>query len=481
VYGLEDCVELVAAATPAQLSRIFDLDLWRAAQPGLDERFDAGRFGRWIEVLVEGGVEIAAAKLAGMPLPQLVAGFAHHVVVFDVAAVSTYETSDGTQLDYSRPVRNRVGCEIGGYHVAATRQDAWDAIVAVLVAIDIEYPDRFVELMRAVRSRSHSPRELDGGHSLLDTREQMMFDLADAREQRRQQRGFASPADARAFLQMSRSVKPASTDASNPIARAYTRAIEVALDTDDASVATSEEESAITEWLADAGIAPLPTPRALLESGSTDTSESRIRRYLRIVFERDAVLYGERNFEMAYLANVLIAGCSIQSRLFTLKEASDAVVSICNLGLELLPGSPEDYLVTHDVIGVFQIGWSALHEEASMYTARALVTTLGEMRLADDELQASINILRVRLQREIANGTPWRAADALEVLTGIDAPAWAALAALIAECPVVHAGLTASLDHSVRAVDPNAFEFIANQHQLALIRRFMNALPAILG
>src|SRR5262249_29811293 len=32
--GLEDCGEIVAMATPEQLARIFDLDLWRAAQAG---------------------------------------------------------------------------------------------------------------------------------------------------------------------------------------------------------------------------------------------------------------------------------------------------------------------------------------------------------------------------------------------------------------------------------------------------------------
>ena len=45
--------------------------------------------------------------------------------------------TDGTRIDYSRPVRDLVGCEIGGYHVAATRDDSWDAIVAVLVALDL--------------------------------------------------------------------------------------------------------------------------------------------------------------------------------------------------------------------------------------------------------------------------------------------------------------------------------------------------------
>src|SRR5262245_36416782 len=36
--GLEDCVELLALATPGQLAHVFDLDLWRAGAPGLDER-----------------------------------------------------------------------------------------------------------------------------------------------------------------------------------------------------------------------------------------------------------------------------------------------------------------------------------------------------------------------------------------------------------------------------------------------------------
>src|SRR5204862_2725074 len=43
--GLEDCGELVALATPAQVARVLDLDLWRSPSAGLDEQFDADRFG----------------------------------------------------------------------------------------------------------------------------------------------------------------------------------------------------------------------------------------------------------------------------------------------------------------------------------------------------------------------------------------------------------------------------------------------------
>ena len=80
-------------------------------------------------------------------------------------------------------------------------------------------------------------------------------------------------------------------------------------------------------------------------------------------------------------------------------------------------------------------------------------------------------MLRIRLRREIESGTPWRAADALEVLTSIDMPAWAAFVALIAECPVIHGGLIASIDRRVHSVDPNAFDFISGPDHIRLIDR----------
>jgi hypothetical protein len=468
----------VAQATPAQLSHLFDLDLWRPVRPGLDEQFDAARFGLWIEVLADAGPEVAAAKLAEMPLRQIVAGLAQHVRVFDHSAVAEYETTDGTRIDYSRPVRNRVGCEIGGFHVAATREDAWDAIVAVLVSLDAHHPERFVELMRAARARSHSRREDDGLHSLLGNREQMMFDVADERDRRRRDRGFASPADAHAFLQMSRIARP-ETLTPNPIARDYARAIEFAADQEDAAVASPEEQIEVAEILAEAGVAPLHAPRALLESGEAQPV-TRIRHWMRLVFDRDQVAYGERNFELAYLANVLMSGCSIQGRPFTPKEAADASVAICSLGLEQLP-ERSDYLVGHDLIGAFQLGWTTLYEQACVYSAKALVDCLAEVRLADSDDQSALNLLRIRLIREIENGTPWRAADQLDALTSIDLPAWAALVALIAECPVIHGGLIAAIDGRVHSVDPEAFDFISAPNQLKLIRSFVTALPAILS
>ena len=99
-----------------------------------------------------------------------------------------------------------------------------------------------------------------------------------------------------------------------------------------------------------------------------------------------------RSQELAYLANTIVAGCSIQARPFTAQEASDAAVATCNLGLENWPphwlpaearrGSsvleagaalPDDFLVGHDLVSVFQVGWTVLHEEVCMYAAERLI------------------------------------------------------------------------------------------------------------
>jgi hypothetical protein len=96
--GLEDCGELVALATPRQLAAVFDLDLWRPAQPGLDEQFDADRFGLWLEVMMESGAAVAAQKLAETDVDLAIAGFAQHMLVFDPAAVSPSASMDGEEM-----------------------------------------------------------------------------------------------------------------------------------------------------------------------------------------------------------------------------------------------------------------------------------------------------------------------------------------------------------------------------------------------
>ena len=501
--GLEDCGEIVALATPGQLSAVFDLDLWRPPQPGLDDQFDADRFGLWLEVLMEAGATAAAHTLAGVDVDLAVAGFAKHVRVFDAAALSPAVTTDGEMMPEVTPSAD-LSCDIGGYLIGARRTDSWDAVVGVLTSLDAEHQAYFHRVMRGCRRLSNSEPEVDGLDDLLPDDEQAMFDLALNREHRRERQGFASAAQARAFLQMSREIRLGHGIAppGNPIARGYFQAIDWAVPTTASGadrgssgllVASGErptpEESAaaqtaIIDVLKEAGVLPQP-PRALLQGGRGEVSRlARLSSQMQSARDRDHLAYATRTEELAYLANALVAGCSIQGRAFTVREASDAAAAVCNLGLEAWPArwlakgaaTNPDFLVDHDLISVFQVGWTVLHSEVGMYAAKKLIDALTGLRHADRQIQIGLNALRIAMRRHYRDGAPWRARGALEVLVLLDMPAWAALLGLIDECPVLPAAIGAARGARPRTVSASAFEFISERAQIAAVHEFIESL-----
>ena len=85
-----------------------------------------------------------------------------------------------------------------------------------------------------------------------------------------------------------------------------------------------------------------------------------------------------------------------------------------------------------------------------MYAARTLIDVAGRLRFADKHIQGGLKTLRIAMRRHVKAGTPWRAEPSLDVIAMLDQPAWAALSALIAECPVIHDAMTA-LAHAPRA------------------------------
>jgi len=234
--------------------------------------------------------------------------------------------------------------------------------------------------------------------------------------------------------------------------------------------------------LAGAGVLAQQAPRGLLNAAHDEPPRHlpRLHAQMQSVFDLDPVAHGERNAELAYLANMLIAGCSIQSRPFAAREASDAAVAVCNLGFEKSPHVPGDYLVAHDLIGIFQVGWTALYRDVAIHAAHALIDALSQVRSADDETQSALNMLRVQMRKHVKAGTPWLAEPALDVIAILDKPAWAALVALIAECPVMHAAIAAHGSGAL-TVDASKFEFISDTTQIAAIRAFLDALPAMLA
>lgn len=184
-----------------------------------------------------------------------------------------------------------------------------------------------------------------------------------------------------------------------------------------------------------------------------------------------------------------MVGSSILTRPFTSQEASDAVVAICNLGLENWPAQwlsmnatalPASFLVDYDLIGVFQVGWKILYDQVSLDSAERLISVLTRIQSNDRDIQMGLDELRLELTKQWRAGTPWRARESLDVIAILDMPAWMILLSLIDECPVMHAGIAASLDPRTHAFSAADFEFISENIQIASVREFMQSLPETL-
>lgn len=500
--GLDACGELVTSATPAQLTSLLDLDLWRHAQPGCDEQFDVDRFGEWLEVLVHTGESVAARTVAALDQHLVIVGLSRYLRVFDPGTFEPVAQSDDEPIDRhdlmnSETTRDVLECEVGGYLVRARKTDAWDAIITLLVTLEIEHHHYFHAVMEGCRPLSNSRPEIDGLDDLLMVPEQHLHDVAIERESRRSRHGYTTPADARAFLQMAR--QPQHTI--NPIATAYFRAAaEQAEDATEVSAPAFADASArqgcgdddsptsidaVFELLAEAGVMPA-RPRALLAAADEDPRATKLplfKRLMAFVLHHDETAHLTRGRELAFLANTLLAGSSVQSRPFTPQEASDAAASICNLGLECWTAAslPDAFLVDHDLVTAFEMGWSVLYRDVSLFAANQLISTLADLDCADVDTRLGLRALHRKLEQQREAGTPWLARDAADVLAILDMTAWISVLGLLDECPILPAALTAVLERRTTPVSPTAFEFISTTAQIGDIRLFMRTLPGVLS
>ena len=478
--GLDACAEIVALATPAQIERVLDADLWRAPAPGRDEAFDASRFGAWLDVLMQAGEDVAAKKLAGLDLQLVVAGFSQHVLVFDLAAVMPYTTLDGNDIA-GRSFDNASTADVGGFVVEARRPDAWDTIVSMLAVLNVERPEYFRRLMRACVALSSGEREEDASHSLLDDRNQDLFDLASSRDARRDAAGYVTPADARAFLHAARALQLDCPQPSpDPLAHAYFRSLAcaetdglaTAPHTDDApqeSIADAPESAeaiaAVMDALNDAGV--VAPPRALLTSGDGD---ARRLRFVRAYLESTP----SGGDELAYLTNVAMSGGAIQGRPVTAREAPEMVSATCNLGLEAWP---KEWPAV-SLVAAFQVGWTILYRDVCLYAAESLVDALAKVRHQDRELQLMINQLRRELIRHGQAGAPWRARDAFDAIMMLDTAAWAVSLALIDETPALHRAADPSKTPP-RTIALDDVAYISSRAHVAHARAFMERLDTV--
>jgi hypothetical protein len=510
--GLADCGELLALTTTEQLSAVFDLDLWRADTAGTDERFDAARFCAWLEVLAEVSIDDAARRVAAMDTGLVVAGLAPHIAVCDPATFLLPSELEDDDVAISGAHDDRPRREIGGYTIVARRTEWLDTIVAVLVALEAADRASFDRVMGGCRRLSNSKPEVDGLDALLGDAEQSLFDLEVVRERRREEMGYVTPAEGRAFLELSRSVRLGNNGPPplDPICAAYLRAAalsdqaracrDVSSEGESGSSIASEESAAaiaaIVGVFDEAGVLP-QRPRALLK-GSPDEPQAcaLLADHLQFVQDTNDRAATLRTGELAFLANVLVAGCSVQGRPLTPKEAFDAAAATCNLGLENWPlqwltrsapgvidaaaPMPPDFLVSHGLVPVFQVGWTVLHQKVVMFAAEQLLTTLDGIACSDRETQIGLHFLRGEMTRHCRAGAPWRGREALDVIAILDLPAWAALLGLIDELPVMLANVSSGPSR-VHSLNPAAFVYISTNTQIASVRDFMQSLPQALA
>jgi hypothetical protein len=490
-FGLEQCGEIVALATPQQLTQIFDDDLWRSDLPGSEDQFDADRFGVWLEVLAEAGDAVAAQKLVAMDFDFVTAALSRQVFVLDQE--SMIEVREAAEYDFDleaaalrqHHLEERERSELGGYTVIAKRGGSWDAILALLTSLDHDHPKFFRKLMQRCAQISTEYVVDNGGlYEVLTSDEQIMADASGAREERRQRQGHVSPLQAQAFLKLARARPTADTPADlDPLTAAYFR------DLPRVAPASDDLHPEVDGYQADGEVArnePIGRhePRPLLLPGAASTGGdrlSRIRAQLLFARDHDVAAHARRSEELAYLANVLVAGCSFQSRRFRADEAADAALAVCNLGLEnwahaAVPAilSP-DFLVRQNLVTVFRTGWRILYEDVCLFVANHLMEALADLRCDDRDIQRQIRDLFRRMKKQVAAGTPWLERENLDVIAILDLPSWTMLTNLLDEIPVVPRNACTPSEKPALRVTMD-FDFISENRQIAWARDFAESL-----
>lgn len=337
--GIEDAGELVALATTEQLVRSFDEDLFRGERVGERETFDVGRFAVWLEVLLEAGDDVAAARVAELDEDFVAHALAGIVLVFEEDALrERFDEADEDDARHAdKALESALTEDIDGYVLVAKRHEGWDAALALILALDRDHRALLVRLLDrlATVSRPHLD-DLEELSTVLSEAESLAEDVEAAREERRGLQGYVEARAARGFLALAR--RPFATgehvvperDAST---RAYFRDLERSARAANLSPAASLAPLALPPAVQRelAAVSELASERAMEPMPATPT----MRAFTDALSELGALapeIFGERMEEIAYLTNVLLAGHEHDGRRMKSKEAADAALATVAFG-----------------------------------------------------------------------------------------------------------------------------------------------------
>jgi len=331
--GVEDAGEIIALATTEQLVAAFDEDLFSNDRPGERESFDSERFLTWLEVLLEAGDEVAAARIVELSDDFVIQAISSVVLVLDHDALQSRMGEGGDDADAAdKALESCLSEEIDGYLLISRKPDGWDAMLALIVALDRDHRSFLTRVLdRCADMASRYLDDLDELTSLLTAEESLAEDVEAEREERRSKQGYVEARAAKNFLTLSKT--PLDKNARrDPVTQAYFRDLEPVV----LSPKQSAHEVATTSRLLEAVQGVLPeAPRLLTSGADTEEKAPRIMAAIRSLQEEAPTAFQGRMEEFAYLTNVIVAGASKKDGRFELAEAAEAVLATVALGAEL--------------------------------------------------------------------------------------------------------------------------------------------------
>ncbi len=350
--GLEDAGEIIALASAEQLASAFDQDLWRADKAGADEEFDPARFGLWLEVLAEAGDDFLAQRLAALPRDLLLLALHRVLLVLDIDALAVKMAELGEEAEWTEKALEDAGHyeEWEEFRLIVRAPEHWDVLWSGLLALDRDHHALLRDLIERCAALDTEFINGNGGlYEVLTSEEMLESDLGAARADRRAAKGHVSPPDARAFLSLAR--RNDAAQARDAITRAYFRELGVVGNVSETRAAPSRAVQRLSQLVAEAQplaaaqAAPMkalpPSKRRgakgkmLARASAGLEARSLFERALSELQEHEPLVASQRFEEIAYLANVWIAGGSHEGRHPRPVEALEFAVAICSAGLAL--------------------------------------------------------------------------------------------------------------------------------------------------
>jgi hypothetical protein len=249
--------------------------------------------------------------------------------------------------------------------------DAWEAVITLLTELDktnSAFSDRVLarcRLLSADYIHDHG-----GLYEVLSLSQQLGEDLADERDQRRAQAGHVAPQDAAHFLRL---INQASLEdiltsrASDPLTREYFSLLNSRQIASQSQLGNGSGCETAPQQLASLlREAPLLTgKKADLPPAASISQPRPLLESLAWLAKHDSKLHAQRLQELAYLANILLAGHANRHRRYRPAEAAQQVLEICEKGMEYLagrkklndPANGNILLLEHDAVNLFKLGW----------------------------------------------------------------------------------------------------------------------------